>query len=231
MGNMSDLFKKLNVLVKTALNDALGEVSPEKLRERIASMRAGSGLEGEVVQLRQKINDALAFEDGLQKRVTELSAEVATWDAQADAALNKGNDVNARYAVEQMKRAEQRLAMAESDLREHRLVTQELISRVNMLDAAVADAKRAEAEKQVAAPPPPRAAEPVQTVAAQVPSLGDVLRDAREKITQMSDLIAAQAEVSLPTPTAEASAPVDEQQVDDDLAARRQRLSSKPKQQ
>ncbi len=225
---MSDLFKKLNVLVKTALNDALGEVSPEKLRERIAAMRPGSDLEGEVVQLRQKINDALAFEDGLQKRVAELSAEVAKWDEQADAALNKGDNANARYAVEQMKRAEQRLTMAESDLREHRLVTQELISRVNMLDAAVADAKRAEEEKQHAAPPPPPAAEAAPE-AAHVPSLGDVLRDAREKITQMSDLIAAKAEVSPPESAAEA--PADDQDVEDDLAERRQRLSSKPKQQ
>lgn len=225
---MSDLFKKLNVLLRTTLNDALGEVSPEKLRERIASMRGGGDLEGEVAHLRQKINDALSFEDGLQKRAAELSAEVAKWDEQADASLNAGDDASARYAVEQMKRAEQRLRMAESDLREHRLVTQELISRVNMLDAALADARRAEAEKQTAAQPGDSVADAMPSQSAPVPSLGDVLRDAREKITQMSEIIAAQSETHTP-PAPEA--PAAEQDVDDDLAARRQRLSSKPKQQ
>jgi hypothetical protein len=42
--------------------------------------------------------------------------------------------------------------MAEADLREHQLVTQELIQRVNTLEAAVADARRAQEERESTAP-------------------------------------------------------------------------------
>jgi hypothetical protein len=56
--------------------------------------------------------------------------------------------------------------------------------------------------------------------------LSDVLKDVRERVSQMGDLIAAKDEVQ--QSTAPAEAPVDEHVVDDDLEARRQRLS-KPK--
>jgi phage shock protein A len=212
---MNDLFKKLNTLVKASLNDVLGDDRPAGERRRLAPERLGKDIDREVAMLRQKINDALQFEDELVGRVNTLQAEVARWDEQADQAVASGDEAGARYAIDQMNRAQQRQSMAESDLREHRLVTQELISRVNTLDAAVADARRSQPEDQPDARESSESAQPVNL-------LSDVLRDAREKISQMGDLVSAKEALNNP-PAPEAQP--DQQAVEDDLEARRQRLS------
>jgi hypothetical protein len=105
-----------------------------------------------------------------------------------------------------------------------------------MLESAVADARRAEAEKQAEAEAAkPAAANQPETVEQTAQSdeeaprgqvLSDVLRDVRERVNQMGDLIAAKDEVQQSsTPTVQ---PADDETVEDDLEARRQRLS-KPK--
>jgi phage shock protein A len=235
---MNDLLKKLNVLVKAGINDVLGEVrSGELPRKALSVFQLGSDIDREVNMLRGRINEALAYEDELQARLTALQTEVNDWDAKADSAVAAGDDVNGRYFIDQMHRAQQRVAMAEADLRDHQQVTQELISRVNMLESAVADARRAEEEKQAEAQKQAQAQKEAE--AASVPEqaesvesaprgqvLSDVLRDVRERVNQMGDLIAAKEEVQQATEPQ--SAPADEQVVDDDLEARRQRLS-KPK--
>jgi hypothetical protein len=119
-----------------------------------------------------------------------------------------------------MQSAQKRLAMAESDLHEHRVVTQELISRVNMLEAAVADARRAQDERAGESEESPGGS--LET-AGQV--LSDVLREAREKIGTMSSLISTPQQS---TPVSEPLETAPTQSVEDDLARRRERLS-KPK--
>lgn len=218
---MNDLLKKLNVLVKAGISDVLGEVrSGELSRKALSSLRLGNDIDREIAMLRERINEALAYEDELQKRVAAAQAEVETWDAKADSAVTAGDEVNGRYAIDQMHRAQQRAAMAEADLRDHQHVTQELIMRVNTLEAAVADARRAQAEHQA------ETASPVEDDhAAPGQGLSDVLRDVRERINRMGDLIAAKDELNetvAPLPS------VDQKIVDDDLESRRQRLS-KPK--
>ena len=233
---MNDLFKKLNVLVRAGINDVLGEdhAVGQSRRKPLTPDKLGKNIDREITALRSRINDALSFETELQQRVQSLHDEVARYDQQADEAVSAGNDVVARRVIEQMQSAQQRLAMAEADLKEHQLVTQDLIQRVNMLEAAVADARRAQEVTQTAEAPPAPQDETSATPAAQtlpsIPSLADVLRDAQEKINQMGDLIQAKEETNAPTPAEQAAQAADEQRVDDDLAARRERLS-KPKSQ
>jgi len=223
---MNDLLKKLNVLVKAGINDVLGEVrSGELPRKALSSFQLGSDIDREVSMLRGRINEALAYEDELQARVATLQAEVAEWDAKADAAVAAGNEADGRYAIDQMKRAQQRSAIAEADLHDHQQVTQELILRVNMLEAAVADARRAESEKQAETVPPPEAEGEQADPSGRGQVLSDVLRDVRERINRMGDLIAAKDELN-PSAAPEPS-PADDQAVADDLEARRQRLSKK----
>lgn len=207
---MSDFFKKLNVLVKASVHELLGDESAAK---RPNPGRMGREVDQELPILRQRINDALDYEDELTGRAAALRAEVEKLDADADQAVNDGRDEQARYLLAQMQRTQQRLAMAESDLREHQLVTQELIQRVNELDAAIADARHAEE--------PEAAAEPEASDLGQ--RAAGVLRDMRQKISSMSDLISAQAEVQQTT----TEDPVNDQQVEDDLVRRRDRLSKK----
>lgn len=221
---MDDFFRKVNVLVRAGITDLLGDdressrpagaLRPDKL---------GKNVDRELAALRERINQALDYEGELEARVGALQTEAARWDEQADTFVQSGQDEKARYAAAQLQSAQQRIAMAESDLREHQLVTQELILRVNELDAAVADARQR--ESGAGAEP----AAPAESAAQSAGKLvADVLRDMREKVAELGDLVNAQA-----APPAEAPAPeaaqdeADSQTVEDDLARRRDRLSKK----
>lgn len=220
---MNDLFKKLNVLIKSSVNDAVrSAVNPDDASVR--HVRVDKNLAAEVDALRGRINDAVRYEDGLKARIQQYEDEAARWDKQADEAVANRNEASARYAIEQMKRVQQRAATVAGDLRAHQQATEELIQRVNMLDAVVADVRRAAAEEtptQTEARPTPEAAEQAPA-AVHLPDLGNVLRDAREKITALGELAQAQREVS---ESGETSPPDDEAVIDDDLEQRRQRLS------
>ena len=209
---MSDFIKKLNVLVRASLNDALQEIAQPR-----ALGWPSNKVDQEVTTLRQRVNEALDYEDELVSRVQQLQAQAEQLDTQVDDAVERGQDSTARSLVADLNRAQQKLAMAESDLRQHRTVTQELITRVNELEAAVADMRRSQAEEtaeEVASATPEDALERAGQ------AIGDVLKDMRDKIAELSET----AEVPPPADVQEA---VDETKIDDDLEARRNRLSKK----
>lgn len=209
---MNDFFRKLNVLVKASLNDLLDtEGEP---RRRTSAGVSGRDMERDVQMLRQRVDEALRYEDDLAARVQALQAEVERLDREADEALNRGQELEARQLVQQLQRSQQRLAMLEADLREHRLVTQELIVRVSELESVVTEAQRSQ-------PPAADSAEDALERAGQ--KMADVLQEMRERITEMSQMVGpANAEAP-----AEEAPPPDDEQVDDDLARRRNRLSKK----
>jgi phage shock protein A len=239
---MSDLFKKLNTLVQASINDMLGDGwnPSDPNRRRLSPERLGKDIDREVSALRQRINQALEHETHLQNQIQSASNEIARWDREADDAVVQNNDATARYAVMQMQQAERRRTMLESDLHEHRLVTQELIQRVNTLEAAIADARRAAQERAQAT----SGEAPSQEVKidASVPAtdkaagaleratqaVSDVLRETREKITQMGEVIASREEMQSPAPASAPQTPAqDQKSVDDDLRSRLDRLSKK----
>ncbi|MEO1444067.1 MAG: hypothetical protein AAFV33_26960, partial [Chloroflexota bacterium] len=153
---MNDLLKKLNVLVKAGVNDVLDDVqkaaaTPGKF---IPRSRLGKEIDHEVEYLRKQINKALDFEDQLNKKIADAEADIANLDRQADEAVGNNDDSRARYMVERLHRAQQRKTMLEADLREHRIATQELITRVNELDATISEARHREQQQEQAAPPP-----------------------------------------------------------------------------
>lgn len=193
---MSDLFKKLNVLIKASLNDLLSD-EPSRPRATVSPGRLGKDIERELLALRQRIDEALDYETRLQGRVKSLEEEAQTLDADVAEALQGGQDDRARIRQEQMLRARRGLEMARADLREHQLVTQDLIQRVNTLESYVAEVKR---RNQTEQDTQDAAVEPKTTVA-------DVLRTAREA-TQSS------------APESAAGGPGSA----DDMDARRQRL-------
>jgi len=217
---MSDLFSKLNLLVKSSINDVLGDESP---RRRVPSRgRLGKNLDKEVAYLRERINEAIAHENTLQERVDSLMQETAALDAQADEAVKQGNEAQARHIIAQLQRTQQRLTIAESDLREHQLVTQDLIQRVNLLDAVVSEARH---EGQLGED----SADASEAIDDAQRSLSDRLRVARETVT---GLVADSKSAASATDLADGGTATDDSQnndaVDDDLSARLQRLS-KPK--
>jgi hypothetical protein len=91
-----------------------------------------------------------------------------------------------------------------------------LIQRVNLLEAVVADARRAQAGQAVS---------PEETAA--MPNLSNVLREARQQIASLGELIARpEPAAAPPTSTSPPPAPpAEDAGIEDDLAKRRQRLS------
>lgn len=199
---MSNFLRKLNVLVRASLNEVLNEVAQPP-----ATSRPGSPISGDVEAMRQRINEALDYEDELVGRVETLQADVVRLDGEADDAVAGGRDAVARQMVGDLQRAQQRLAMAESDLRQHRLVTQELITRVNELEAAVADVRRAQKTDDAES----GSEDPLENAGQ---AAADIIQDMRDKLAGMRE-------------TLDAPESVDETKVDDDLEQRRNRLSKK----
>jgi phage shock protein A len=194
---MNDLFKKLNVLVKSSLNDLIGD---DPTRRASSPQSLGKDIDREVAALRQRVNDAFVYEDELKERIRVLENEIARLDQQADEAVQQRREEQARYIVEQMQRSQQRLTMARADLREHQLVAQELLERVNTLEAYITEVRRA------------------QQNVPETPSSGlaDLLRSAREKLGRETQIKADESqEVQAPSSSA----------IEDDLERRRQRLS------
>lgn len=201
---MSDIFSKLNVLLRAGMRDLVGDdpLNLSSIRNALQPGQIGKDFEHEVAALRKKINEALDYEDMLTKRVQDLQTEADNLNEQADRAVAVGENDRARDLLAQHQRAAQRLAMAESDLKEHRFVTQELIQRVNQLESVVAEA--------AAAPESP--AEPA---AENEHNLASVLRQVREQVVQEP----AQAASSAGEKTA------DKAGTEADLEQRRRRLS------
>jgi phage shock protein A len=255
---VNDLIKKLNVLIKAGINDVLEDVqkaapNPSKF---IPQSRLGANIENEVDNLRQRINQALDYENSLQEKIDTVQQDIDNLDRKADAALEQGDEANARYYVERLHRAQQRKTMLENDLKEHRIAAQELMMRVNELDATISEARHREQQAARQEPPPQRPAQaepqPQETQQKEPDEmdevnaarerayafsqqagkmLSDVLQEAREKIEQMDDRIEAKTEIAQQAESAaeEAAAEVEKSQIDDDIAARRSRLSAPPK--
>ncbi len=197
---MTDLFKKLNLLLRSSLPDVTspaGEARP-------APPRLGKDVDREIAALNDRVRDAHAYEAQLKARADKLEAEIFALDEAADSAVADGQEDTARYHIEHLKRAQARLDMTYADLREHQRVTAELELRVNALENAVAEARAAQAP-----------AEPDTR-----PSLADVLRGARERFEA-----ATTGEPETPPEEKEPPAPKKPASSGDDLDQRIQRLS------
>ncbi len=233
---MDDLLKKLNTLIKANLNDLLSPAQKEG-RVRSGSDSTPRNMDREVAALRQQINRAVDQEERLKARVQTLLAEIERYDRQADELVKRGEEEDARFAIMQMKLKQQHLTQAESDLREHQLVTEELIQKVNMLEALVAQAR---AQQHAEAPAPASAdastsdAEPANPQSESV--AGRILKDTRETIDRMGELLnkmvtggqGEPSDTSQPAAAAQTAAAPEtppDSGIDDDLARRLQRLS------
>jgi phage shock protein A len=230
---MNDLFKKLSTLARASLPD----VSPSLPRRD-----RPPDLDRQVKELRQRINAALDHEDQLQATVRTLRDEIERLDAQADVAIQNGQDAAARHILEQMKRTEQRLAMAEADLQAHQREAHELIRRVNELDATISE-NRYEQQHQPPQEPDMESAADASGISRVSEMLREAQDRARERIAAMGELLGtreAGEREERDTPPQEASAqpppeaqdrlresrPTDKDK--DDLSSRVQRLSKPP---
>lgn len=137
---MADFFRKLNTLISAQINDVLRPITgedDERGRKRVARSQVKQGLARDVEALRKRIADAQNYQQTLQARAEKLRQEVARWDIATDQAVADGRQLDARFALEQLQKAQQSLERTEEELRQHVAITEELISKVNYLDYIV----------------------------------------------------------------------------------------------
>lgn len=235
---------KLNTLVKSQINDLVSPVDENTSKARrkfLARHDVGRGLQNDVVALRKRIDEALAYEDQLQAELDRLYKEISDWDSRADAAVEAGQQNEARFALERMQQAQREVELNESALREHRYVTQELISQVNTLEAVVEQAQREDAEARQQSPQPQtqQDEEPEELMQRVTEKLDNTRRRLNELISSYTPEVytperrmpkASEMDIidEVPQPTQSPRPPVDRKKVDDDLAARLARLSKPP---
>lgn len=217
-------FDKLNTLVKSQINDVVSPMDERDERNSRARRNALSrldirrGLQEDVSVLRQRIDDALAYQDELQTRVDKLYAEIADWDRKADQAVNEGRDADARNYIGRMQQAQRELEMAEADLVEHRHITQDLINQVDMLDSVVEEAQGQGNDQETVV----RDNDP--DIAQMGEQLVQKLDDTRK---QLSDLISGYYDQARETYRPEARE-VDIPEADDNTPVRRSRTGPPP---
>ncbi|GAB4343587.1 MAG: hypothetical protein Kow00117_22180 [Phototrophicales bacterium] len=210
----NNLFDKLNVLLRSKVGGLLDGKLP--------SVRRGS--QDDVQTLRKRINEAVDYEKQLQQQIKALIAEREDLDRRADDAVQKNNEAMAKHFIARIQRLDQRIEMMQAELRSHEQVAQELIDSVNRLDAAVADntyASQTDEPQQVEQ-------NPAKTFATQATDrFQQVFHNAQQKITDLSDKIKSRQDESRTILEDADDLPneVDQAKIDDDLAARRNRLS------
>jgi len=212
MRALADLLKKLNTLVRAGLHDFVGG-DRDRAGDTSAAVppgRLGKNIDSEIAAMRERIRDAMAYEEKLRQQITALEADIVRLDSTADAAVERGDENAARSLIAELRRSERRLAMLQGDLYQHQTAAGELVERVEQLEAMVDAAKRAQSD-----------ASPAESTS-PLPSLSDVLRRARETVTGMSEQIEAADEQGQSKPPAP-----DSPSADDDLERRRQRLAKK----
>ncbi|GEM_PF-3865262 len=152
---MAGFFKKMSTLIQSQINDIISPMTSDskdsKSRRKFLSRQNISGaLSNDVEVIRKRLNEALDYETELQAKTDTLYALIAQLDGQADQAVNEGRDSDARKAVSQLQQAQRDLQTNESHLFEHRLVTQELMSRLNALESVLEAGKtRVDAEEML----------------------------------------------------------------------------------
>ncbi len=202
-GTMTDLFKKINDLVRATVHDFVDGLMPGK-----ESAPDSPYLEGRAEDLRRRVDDALDEEETAQHRIDELSAHIAEIDALADEAVAYGDDAQARILIAQMRRLQDRLRQMQNELERHRTATAELIDQVNVLESLMAEARAREKRPPETAPPPAEREQVVPLQAAEA--------QPAEKELHIHPL-------TLPEDVPEAEP--DEDEIEADLARRRARLS------
>jgi phage shock protein A len=216
---MPGFLDKLNTLVKASINNVLDEAGQSitnlgsTISSKLPVYRLGDDIDREIAALRKQIDKAIADEDGMKHQIAQMEQQVAAYDQQIDDALQRNDNINARYLGEQIQRLQRKVTILQSDLDEHRQITSEFIERVNMLEAMVADSRHEQTQKV--------ASQPEQNPAN---TLSNLLREARERV---EDMISKPEEVtSIKVQTEpESTQPVNDKEIDEDLAKRRSRLS------
>ena len=140
---MSSLFDKITTLVNAQVNEFLGRNPKSPLaRIKLNAKEAEKNPRRSVQSLRQRLEEAIAYEDELQAKIETFMREVAELDRQVDGGLRSGDEFAARRLQGQLNMKQQQLTIAESELRDHRALTQHLMQEMTTLEMALDNQER-----------------------------------------------------------------------------------------
>ncbi len=135
---MSDIFDKISTLINAQLNDFLGKNPRSPLaRIKLNADEAEKNPQRSAHSLRQRLEEAIEYEDELQARIDERMRAVVELDKLVDDMLRSGDEVSAQRLQNQLNMKQQHLAIAESELQDHRLLTRHLMQELATLDTAL----------------------------------------------------------------------------------------------
>lgn len=145
---MSELFDKITTLINAQLNDFLGKNPRSPLaRIRLDADEAEENPQRSARNLRQRLEEAIDYEDELQAKIDQRMREVVELDKLVDEMLHSGDEYSAQRLQGQLNMKQQQLTIAESELRDHRLMTQHLMQELGTLEMAL-DNQRGRARTQ-----------------------------------------------------------------------------------
>lgn len=140
---MSSIFDKINTLVNAQVNDLLGKNPRSPLaRIKLSADDAEKNPRRSLQSLRQRLEEAIDYEEDLQAKIESLMREVADLDQQVDRVLRAGDEFGARRLQNQLNLQRQQLTIAESELRDHRLLTQHLMQELSTVEMALDSQER-----------------------------------------------------------------------------------------
>lgn len=140
---MSDIFEKISTLIHAQFNDLLGRNPRSPLaRIRLNAEEADENPRLSARGLRQRLEEAIEYEDELQAAVDERMRAVVELDKLVDEMLRSGDEFSAQRLQGQLNMKQQHLTIAESELRDHRLMTSHLLQELAALEMALDDQEK-----------------------------------------------------------------------------------------
>lgn len=140
---MSDIFEKISTLINAQFNDLLGRNPRSPLaRIRLNAEEADKNPRLSARSLRQRLEEAIEYEDELQATIEERMRAVVELDKLVDEMLRSGDEYSAQRLQGQLNMNQQHLSIAESELRDHRLMTGHLLQELGTLEMALDSQER-----------------------------------------------------------------------------------------
>ncbi len=180
---MSSLFDKISTLVNAQVSDLLGRNPRSPLaRIRLNPEEAEKDPRRSAQTLRQRLDEAVDYEGELQGKIDQLMSEALELDAEVDGCLQRGDQFGARRLQGQLNMKQQQLTIAQSELRDHRMVTRHLMQEMITLESAL-DSRERRQRSQAGDRQPRSTRIPVEGAGSTiVDGVADKLNEARDSI-------------------------------------------------
>ena len=218
-------FDRLSRLLRANLNDLVSKAEdPAKILDQsVADMQA------DLVKLRQAVATAIASQKRIQNQAEQAEAQAATWYERAELALQKGEESLAREALSRRKTYQDTATALSGQLQSQAGQVDTLKKSLVQLEAKIAEAKTKKDMLKARA----QAAQAQEQLQSAVGNLGTnsamaAFERMEEKVQTLEARSQAAAELAGADLESQFAALEGAPEVDDELAAMKQRLSGAP---